>query len=417
MQWGLALDWSWGIFVFCFKSLKTAFFYLTICLYVASCGVETSNPQRPLIGPRPQFNANAIGSCSTLPTSGESAHSQSQDSTFVDSGYFAKSFRRQSFLQALKASSVEVINWLYDQGVQVLKIETQSKSECRYFGFLNKANNEYQNIWEENGGSDSVSGEQLLLGLFRTLLQRPSGGGPAQLVSPTILLRDDTDRWTLLHEKTHFLFAQGRIQDPNMVFIETLREDNRTLYRKLRSQELQYLKKNQTQLALQILETFSDYLKVNQELFQRGPLEEFSIESLLANQVQEKNTQGLNSTEGLLNALANMKSNAEPVLTSYKTLVRKLQNYQGDFFQKEPQSIHEQAGDLETSLQGEVDFITEKIDILQSYLEQIGERNFIEPRQLLDHSHYNFDILKEQIELIESLNLSHTGDTHNTFDL
>lgn len=381
-----------------------------------SCHQGESSPQGQLLGPRPTYNATAIGDCATSPTTGESSYSKLQQPTFVDSGFFGKDFRQLFFLQALKASSIDVVDWLYEHGVQVLRIETNSNSRCRYFGFLNRATPEYVNIWEKHGGQRDSNEKQALLGLFHTRFQRPSNGGYAQMRKPVILLRDDTDRWTLLHEKTHFLFAQGRLQAPNMAFIETLRKDNRALYRRLRSLEFEYIQEKKSEVAQQIIKTFSDYLIVNQELFNRGPLEEFTIESLISTQVIKNNSQGLNQAEGLVNALAYMKNNTEPVLSSYRTLLRKLKNYQIDFFKSEPQSTLDQVDNLQVSLQTEIDFITEKVIYLQTHLVEIGELNLAEPRQLLDHSHYNFEILQEQLDMIESLNLSHTSDTHNTFD-
>jgi len=398
------------------QSLKKYIAFIFAISLLASCNRVKLSSQNPQIELGPIFNPTAIGDCPTSPNTGGSPYPKLQKPTFNDSGYFSKEFRQLFFLQALKASSFDVVNWLYEQGVQIRKIETNSKSKCRYFGFLNKANQEYLTIWENHGGQSQSNGEQTLQGLFRTFLHRPSNGGPVQMQNPVILLRDDTDRWTLLHEKTHFLFAQGRVQDPNMFFIETLREDNRTLYRKLRHQEFTYIQEKNSALAKQILKTFSDYLSVNQELFSRGPLEEFTIESLISTQVIQNNSQGLNQIKGLRTALAFMKANTEPVLLSYETLIQKLRNYQGDLFKDESTSTLGQVQDLEISLQTKIDFIQKKILYLQTHLEEIGERNLAEPHHLLDHPHYNFELLKEQLRLIESLNLSHTRNTHNSFN-
>jgi hypothetical protein len=350
------------------------------------------------MGPRPVFDLTSIGDCQQNPKLGSDTNYLSQSSPIVHSNYFGKRLKLDHFERSLSMSSLSLIHALYDLGVETLKISSSSPANCRYFGFLNPAPQTLQNLWQQYQGGSSLE----LLGLFRTQFRRDSQSGQVQIQRPVILLREDTDRWTLLHEQTHFLFAQARAQEPFMIFTEELSQDADQKFRQLRMAEQKYIQQGQN--ARQILQLFETYLEINNQLFYRGPLEEFSIESMLSEKEMAGEIFPHVFAQNLSHALFYMQSNSQPTTQAWRSLLRTLDRYQNQLFNDEPQVIQNHIDSLRKNIQEHMDFVEQKIAQVQDHLIHSGIPIRERSLSMDDHPHYDFELLKKQLRQIHELN-------------
>ena len=173
------------------------------------------------------------GDCAFTPFEGDPAITKAKSFQLQSSGYFSKEIISDHLDSLLTSSGEHIANYVMQQGVELYRVTEKSNSRCRYFAYLSTPTDKAQSNWDNNANHND-DGITLLLGLFTTYYV-PNDNNPNstsyRLNQPTIMVREDTQKWTLLHEFSHFLFADARTRGPmkpnQILRKELLREFNK----------------------------------------------------------------------------------------------------------------------------------------------------------------------------------------------
>jgi len=295
-------------------------------LIVSGCAKTQENTPQPLVQTRPappmvlctdENPCASTGSCHHTPFEGVRQAVAPQAGGFVDSGYFQKPIQEDLSNSLMDLSGEATWNSILSWGVPVFKIATQgSKNPCRYYAPLSDAPGDLQKKWRSFQHKTVGRG---LLGLFTSQTVR-NGGGDVSLVDPVILVREDSQRWTLVHESHHFLFARARINVRPYLF-------DREILQRIEKRRSQILRQKQrfddnpsNALASKLLESYRKIFELNLDLDRRGPLEEFAIESRLIERWSQNLLVFIHPASDLRNAVAYMASNQSRILGTYRNL-------------------------------------------------------------------------------------------------
>ncbi len=345
-----------------FKQGSTLLFrsslFVLLLMTVIQCGPSNkennSNDKRLGFGPE-SFN---IGDCNLSPLNGFDFDSNTFNGPTQSSGYFNKSLSLQAFHEALDSSSYSIVDALYRQNVNLYRIPQTNSQNCQYFDFIFTAPEIYQQQWNVLNPRSTRRGR--LLGLFTTFFEKNPSSLQVTLNQPTILLRGDTQKWTLVHEMAHYLFAKDRASQHNMPFKRELEAHA------LRSKNLAVLTKNQltsnspSSLADQLMDHYQSFWDANFELDSRGPLEEFTIESLLVEKFQLNQLTGVNGDTNIRQAYFYMSFNAREVTPSYRRFLQELEELN---LQQWP-SAQRKLDLLKAKIRSTLSFIEEKIQLV-----------------------------------------------------
>jgi hypothetical protein len=114
--------------------------------------------------------------------------------------HFGKFLDRAAIDSVLNLSARATISYVRDiENTDLLRVNTSGEGKCKFYDVLPEASETWQKIWQESAGP-SESG-LLLTGLYYSKPSSPTGRS-------TILLRRDSNRWTLIHEFLHHLFTK-----------------------------------------------------------------------------------------------------------------------------------------------------------------------------------------------------------------
>lgn len=119
--------------------------------------------------------------------------------------YFGQNYNHAHLDAVLKASAYHMYNYISAVGPSVYAYHTPSEA-CHPFAALPAMPTDLENLWDsetENSGLISPYGR---VGLFIS----KSTAKRHQESKSVIVIRTDSDRWTLLHEFMHFLFHDYR---------------------------------------------------------------------------------------------------------------------------------------------------------------------------------------------------------------
>ncbi|MCB0378975.1 MAG: hypothetical protein KDD33_10820 [Bdellovibrionales bacterium] len=323
---------------------------------LVQCGGESSSPQTPddLIG---QVDT---GQCAHSPYDGPEADVANKSFAYQDSGYFGKMANTDHLDALLQASGVQAYRYIRSQGVDVYYIKEKSQSQCRYFTFAKKAPSDYRQKWRDKAGPNDGSNGATLLGLFLTYFSR-SSTGDVRLVDPTILLRHDTQKWTILHEFTHYLFADSRSQEKFMKFNEEIATDMQTSNNDILLAKANFLEERSPEKALLLLMQWSRFFKLSHKLHSRNALEEFTIESMLNERYRAGRITLINPTLDTRNGIRYMQSNAAKVYPRYQKLVESIRDFRIQYFEHDWEDVQKQSKQVENQIQEQLDFMDQKL--------------------------------------------------------
>ncbi|MES3036299.1 MAG: hypothetical protein V4736_00205 [Bdellovibrionota bacterium] len=134
----------------------------------------------------------------------------------ISKTFFEKTFD-EAFLTRVSAASPRLtLSSMERAGVRVF--QNGERCGCAIFKGIAKSDDLLFNHWQKASGSN---GKSTLLGLFLTKEKVAALGSPID--SAAILIRGDTDRWTLVHEYMHFLFQKNNEvhgADDKQIFVE-----------------------------------------------------------------------------------------------------------------------------------------------------------------------------------------------------
>lgn len=238
-----------------------------------SCG--PSSDQKP--GDIDLLNDYRESSCKFDYSTGEGVETYPEEISTV---HFDKKFERHHFRAVAFASGEKTID--YVQRVGDLKVwrANASTGGCSFFGSLGSAPSNFKDLWNKYAGS--IKGGSLL-GLYLSKNYHEVPGH-----QPTIMLRDDSDRWTIVHEFLHHLFEMYREKDgqptaeiysafqKNVVKLKALADSPSNLPASLKKQRL-----------LELIASLTSHFDYKIHFLTDTALEEMTIETLMMNEFRK----------------------------------------------------------------------------------------------------------------------------------
>ena len=358
------------------------------------------------------------GSCAHTPYVGDAAQTKAKSFRLEHSGYFDKNLVTDHMDALLASSGDNIASYITSQGVELYQMTEKSKSDCKYFAFLKTPTAEAQKNWD-NSADKNDEGETFLLGLFTTYYI-PVDTDRFELRDPTIMVRQDTQKWTLLHEFAHYLFADGRVRGP-MMDRQSLRQALQLSSRDVRNRQQTFEQDPSEFNAAKFVNSLKNFFSLSYDLDQRGPLEEFTVESMLVDRYTNSKLTLVNGQFDLANAAGYMKANIEDpdpvtfgVLSRYSNLERLVKNYQNNhFIPNNWNTVVSDANNLLTDIQSLLSFIDEKMNTainqahsarLQPALTSLGLKDLSSlPDAHINHNHFDKKELKIQSDLYKEL--------------
>ena len=215
--------------------------------------------------------------CKTLlPTTGAAAiYSQLDVSNPVTSAYFEKRYNRAFLEGILGASGVETQIYAKKAGIHTYKISAArtKKGACLFQHDLDEAPARLRQDWDEVAGADHGDGQ--LDGLFVAYSDGVHAGG-----QQAIMVREESSRWTLVHEMMHANFARQRAID-GTPSAHQLESEMTRKYSTLKAEFSQYQTSPTADLLTLVTSDANEVAHVLYAALVSGSLEEIADESLL----------------------------------------------------------------------------------------------------------------------------------------
>lgn len=211
------------------------------------------------------------------PDVGPNAHFQNKTKTEFVLGVFDKPFDRYDLEAVLDASAVSTTDYVKSLGVNLFKVaRTNLGGACQTYFNLDEVPSDIKNVWDRASGGLS---DGRLAGLYwdncGTRCQ------DFEIVQPTILVDEATDRWTLVHEMMHHNFNQGRKANKSIIpYTPLVRQMQRSLNRIEKYLGDHQARPDATKLEAVVAETES-LTRSLYELEVRGSFEEVALEAQL----------------------------------------------------------------------------------------------------------------------------------------
>ena len=170
------------------------------------CGCSVDEPSTTPTGHVSQYQFDPALCTTLLPATGFQADMSDLNITRpIQSPYFEKRYNRAMLEGVLSASGSSTQKYVKASGIDVYKIAFEEKKNTCLFQYeLPIANDQLYSIWESNAGGDHGGGH--LDGLFVAFSNGRS-------MHEVIMVREDSSRWTLVHEMMHANFFRQRLQD------------------------------------------------------------------------------------------------------------------------------------------------------------------------------------------------------------
>ncbi len=175
---------------------------------LTSCGGKSGAPP-PTERRVPDLPSYDKSSCAFQPYEGQAAAYANLGATqILAEPLFHKKFDRSDLDAVLSASATETSFYVRDMGVNLFKVPRAQG--CPTYYSLPPVGEDLQTIWNKMAGG---TGEGQLAGLYFENTNSPNG---RQVVNPTIIVHESSDRWTLVHEMMHHNFNVQRKADPGV---------------------------------------------------------------------------------------------------------------------------------------------------------------------------------------------------------
>jgi hypothetical protein len=256
--------------------------FLALCalgIALSGCGSEESNRSRAY-----NLDAYIRQSCELKPTEGEELKVVRSESP-IATGYFGKEYNRDWLASVYSTSTQATIDFVRRNGVHLYRAAAMSQKSCRNFSSVEAMPYDlalhWQSIQDRMDAENDVRGTQ---GFMTGLYIPKNAAHPVVPVkkSNVIIIREDANRWTIVHEFMHHNFKARAVergfddlatQSGHLALIQRYArlKDDPSLKGKERTRTLAALFK-------QIVESFD-------RIMIQYPLEEMAIEAMLQDAV------------------------------------------------------------------------------------------------------------------------------------
>ncbi len=208
---------------------------IALLALVSGCGrpdrtAATPPPPRRVPDP-PDYNKAA---CQFQPDEGGQAHKLNHVQTsIVKEENFGKPYDSADLEAVLGASAMETAFYVLDMGIAVYRIPRQTSNACPTYYVLDPLTQE--GLWAKWNEASKGSNEGQLAGLYTDDCAFSANCSEWQVVKPTILISEITDRWTLVHEMMHYNFdvfrrVAGSTASPAKRKADSTLKSNQQLY-------------------------------------------------------------------------------------------------------------------------------------------------------------------------------------------
>lgn len=263
-----------------------------LILTLSACGGRSSTPA-PAERRVPDLPTYDKSTCLFQPYEGQAAvYSNLGANQILSEPVFGKKFDRADLDAILNASATETSFYVQDLGVKVFKIPRAEG--CPTYYSLPEADADLRNFWNKIAGG---GGEGQLAGLY---FENTNTTNDTQVVNPTILVYESSDRWTLVHEMMHHNFNVQRKADPTSQPISEATNELQRLASAvdmlISSYNVSANKSDLRQLAVNAdrLTTLIEHLLVN-SIWEEIALEKLLMEEKLAGRLNYVSTESLQS--------------------------------------------------------------------------------------------------------------------------
>lgn len=195
----------------------------------------------------------------------------------VETTYFSKRIDMSLLAPVLKASAAGVVQFAEQNGVRYYKTASKNTDTCRMLNLLPEAPSDIQNDFKKSNESGNI------LGLYEG---KNSIGLPSTKDVASITVLEDANKWVLVHEYVHHLFAVQLDNDGN--YNPDLKSD---LSNKLKTYSVaNEVAKGANSSEKEVLINnaamkLNDFVKTFMLLLKQYTLEEMTIETILANKL------------------------------------------------------------------------------------------------------------------------------------
>lgn len=350
-----AIDFQW-------RQCFTSFVILGSTLVLSACGGGGGGGGGNRVVPR---GYDKVSCSASPPDVGPAALFPHLTQTRFVKGIFAKPYDRADLEAVLDSSAVSTTEYVKGLGIQLFRIpRADLKGACQTFFNLDEASPELAEVWNRAAGG--VGGDGQLAGLYWE--NCGTSCRDAELVQPTILVDEATDRWTLIHEMMHHNFNMSRKADRTIPgYTPTVRAMQRSLQRVDKLMKEFTAKADEKVLGDLALEA-EVLSKSLYDLAVRGLLEEVAVEGLLLQEWTEGRLKAGNA-QATKSSLWYMTGSRESALSRFDSVTDVIQLIKKETT-KHSWAVPEAATRVETYVQWVMDSTKKVIDDAKEQVEK-----------------------------------------------
>lgn len=249
---------------------------LLLLVMLSSCSHNSDEPKNDELVD--EYGKSAQASCAISPNVGDNADLSLVKNKDISSGLFDKKYDKNWLKMVYKTSGYETHKAIATTDVDVYRLQLSGRG-CSYFSFLSDAPSDLDSRLSIFRG-DEKQGK--VLGVYL--------GKSDDTVSlknkPAIVLREKTDRYTLVHEFMHHNFDFHR-QGQGQQFEMELKNEFRTQRLVFNSLKRKYLSSKSEKDLNELNKSFLDLAKVYDKMMVNYFLEEVAIEDILGRMYEE----------------------------------------------------------------------------------------------------------------------------------
>jgi hypothetical protein len=302
------------------------------------------------------------GECYVSPIDGDNLPQKSLDLSYRKTGYFQKTLALGHLNSVMATSGRDTWRYITGLNIPIYKVQENPEARCRYFAALDPAPEDLKATWD---GFSTDGGT--LLGLYSNSLSKNTSTGEVKITDKAILVREDSERWTLVHEFSHYLYSESRTQQNGLQFPREVRDDLKVLRRKIRKLKDDLEEDPTQEKALSLLYNLDKFFEKTHQLNVQGPLEEFAIESYLLEKHSEGVLKYINVERDPTNAINYMRFNAFFVMEPYREFLGDLKAINREFISEEWPRAQRRFKELRNHVRQIMSFVEDKLDEAEAH--------------------------------------------------
>ena len=372
---------------------KNVLNFLAVSLFavlISGCDSSSSPKAEPKREAPENLSDSEKASCEFKADQGDFAPSVVPASRLIKS-HFEKPIDESLVLPVLATNAVETVRFAKFSNLEFYSVGAMSQKSCKLFSFLPIAGSTERAVFD---GFQKASSEKKsnILGVYFSPENKDFEG---KNKNAFILMREDTTRWTLVHEYMHHLFSKEVQSIKRDMDVTDGLDKEITIYKKVYED---YEKNPSNQNLFLLVKSFEKIIDLRIEILKRYTLEEITIESYLIGHYRSGKLKYV-PTGDLKSAKWYINSSVKSAQDSNKTLTQLI-----DLSTQSLTQIIKETPEL--ALEAKV--IEDKVKTRKTYLAKLmTEVSDLESKNLYG---FNEDVLTQK----SSAQGHHAGCSHST---